>query len=329
MCAVILIHCQAEGNTVLAEYYQIVLRQIINFAVAVFIFMSGYFAKPYKLSGGDWYRLKKLLIPYIVWSVFYSVINGELNPINIMYLLVTGKAEAQLYYIIVLIELMLLTPLLINALDNWKLSVLILSITPIYLLLCTGYRYITGAELTWMGRDFCAWIIFYYTGMLVRRHGWKQRNTGVLWSMYLITLVFSITEGVIVNYKLGMFSMAIGQINVTTMLNSLAVIALTMNYWIGRKNLHISNANMLNGLNERLMCFFCYIGDISFGIYFCHIFVLKCVSFVLRHIGLMEISPLPLIQLTQFFLTLIGSVVGIYIIWRVDVHRKICSHLGF
>ena len=52
MCAVILIHCQAYGHTVLAEYYQIVFRQVINFAVAVFVFMAGYFAQPYKISGG-------------------------------------------------------------------------------------------------------------------------------------------------------------------------------------------------------------------------------------------------------------------------------------
>ena len=52
MCAVILIHCQAQGHTAMAEYYQIVLRQIINFAVATFIFMAGYFACPYKMRGG-------------------------------------------------------------------------------------------------------------------------------------------------------------------------------------------------------------------------------------------------------------------------------------
>lgn len=52
ICAVILIHCQAQGHSVAAEYYQIVLRQIINFAVATFIFMAGFFAHPYKLSGG-------------------------------------------------------------------------------------------------------------------------------------------------------------------------------------------------------------------------------------------------------------------------------------
>lgn len=51
MCVVILIHCRAQGHSVAAEYYQIVLRQIINFAVATFVFMAGFFAHPYKLRG--------------------------------------------------------------------------------------------------------------------------------------------------------------------------------------------------------------------------------------------------------------------------------------
>ena len=60
MCTVILIHCQDKGHSVASEYYQIVLRQIINFAVATFVFMAGYFAHPYKMNGGGYLnRLKK------------------------------------------------------------------------------------------------------------------------------------------------------------------------------------------------------------------------------------------------------------------------------
>ena len=78
MCAVILIHCQVQGHSVASEYYQIVLRQIVNFAVATFIFMAGYFVRPYKINGGGeyWNRLKKLLMPYIIWTIFYSVLSS-------------------------------------------------------------------------------------------------------------------------------------------------------------------------------------------------------------------------------------------------------------
>lgn len=332
MCAVILIHCQAQGHSVASEYYQIVLRQIINFAVATFVFMAGFFARPYKLSGGVyWNRLKKLLIPYILWSIFYSVLSSpvDFNPLRIIYQLITGRAQAQLYYIVVLVELTLLTPLLMRTVDNKKLSIVILSITPIYLLITSAYRYYTGAEFSWMGRDFCAWVIFYYFGMLIKRYGWKEINDKVLIGLYFVALTVSITEGFIVNYKLGMFSMAIGQINLTTMIYSLAVISLIMNQWrksSAKLSLYNDKTNTLNGKIPQALV---YIGDISFGIYFCHTFVLRCVSFILRRVGMMDIFPLPLIQLIQFSLTLAGSVIGIYMVQRIDKKRKLCPYIGF
>lgn len=339
MCAVILIHCQAQGNSVADEYYQIILRQIINFAVATFIFMAGYFAHPYKIRGGRyWNRLKKLLIPYIIWSTFYSVLSSSdgLDPLRIIYHLITGKAQAQLYYIIVLLELTLLTPFLIKALDSRKWSVFIMSLTPIYLLLCSGYRYYTGAELSWMGRDFCAWIIFYYFGMLVKHYGWKRISNLHLIPMYFAALAVSITEGFIVNFKQGMFSMAISQIDLTTMLYSLTVIALIMNYWTDlrvefshQNEANRTNSNRFKSIKEKVISSLVYIGDISFGIYFCHTFVLRCVTFGLRRIGVMEISSLPLIQFLQFSLTLICSMIGIYIVQRVDAKRKLCPYIGF
>lgn len=331
MCAVILIHCQAQGHSAASEYYQIVLRQIINFAVATFIFMAGFFTHPYKLSGGYWNRIKKLLMPYILWSIFYSVLSltDVLNPLRIIYHLITGRAQAQLYYILVLVELTLLTPLLAKAVDNKKMSVLILSITPIYLLLTTGYRYITGNELSWMGRDFCAWLIFYYFGMLVKRYGWKEISEKVLIGLYFAALTISVTEGFIVNYKFGMFSMAIGQINLTTMIYSLVVISLIMNRW-RKSSANLSSQNSkANTLKRKILQVLVYIGNNSFGIYFCHMFVLRCVSFVLRRVGIMDISQLPVIQIIQFSLTLVGSLIGIYIVQRLDKNRKLCPYIGF
>lgn len=276
------------------------------------------------------------MIPYILWSVFYSATSSDtkLNPLSIALYLISGRASEQLYYVIVLVELTLLTPLLVKSHDRCKLSIVILSITPCYLLLCSGYRYATGAELTWMGRDFCAWVMFYYFGMLVKRYGWICRKSAYLLVAYLFALAISITEGFIVNFKLGMFSMAIGQLNVTTMIYSLTVIALIMNNRNDQCNevinkIYKKNKTALKKLGQSVVKMLVYIGDISFGIFFCHTFVLRCVSFVMRHLGFMEYFPLPLIQIAQFSLTLMVSMIGIYIFQRIDVKRKICPYLGF
>lgn len=266
--------------------------------------------------------------------MFNSILNDKgINLLHIFYDLITGRASAQLYYILVLVEFTFLTPLLMSALGSKKWSVFIISITPIYLLLCSGYRYYTGAELSWMGRDFCAWMIFYYSGMVVKHYGWKQRSNGPLVQMYFLALAVSIAEGFVVNFKLGMFSMAIGQINLTTMLHSLTVIALIMNYWPGSKGKVLlpekKEIGKVNLLKMKFIQSLIYIGDISFGIYFCHTFVLRCVSFALREAGVMEIFALPLIQLLQFFLALLCSVIGIYIFQHIDKNRKLCPYIGF
>ena len=298
--------------------------------------MAGYFTHPYKISGGGyWNRLKKLLMPYIIWTIFYSVSSSAngFNPLQIVYHLITGRAQAQLYYIVVLVELTLLIPLLMRVLDNRKLSAVILSLTPIYLILCTGYRYYTGAELSWLGRDFCAWIIFYYLGMIVKRYGWKQRKHIFLWTAYIITLAFSVLEGIIAD-GLGMFSLAISQVKISSMTYSLTVIALILNYWPSSKKKSLyqetyrTKQGKLGSFNIQFKYLLVYIGDISFGIYFCHTFVLRCVSFVLRHIGVIELFPLPLIQLLQFSLTLLCCMIGIYIIQHIDVKRKFCPYIG-
>ena len=277
--------------------------------------------------------LKKLLIPYILWSIFYSVLNSPngFNPIEIIYNLITGRAQAQLYYILVLVELTLLTPLLMKAVDNKKMSVLILSITPVYLLLTTGYRYITGNELSWMGRDFCAWLIFYYFGLLVKHYDWKRRNNYFLYVLYIIALIFSVVEGLLAN-SLEMFSLAISQVKISSMLYSLAAIALIMNRWLilkDRKLYQKSRKSAPPGFIGKIIHSLVYIGDISFGIYFCHTLVLKCVTFVWERIGVMEIFSLPFIQLLQFFLTLILSVIGIIIVQKIDKKRKLCPYIGF
>lgn len=58
ICAVILIHCYAIGRNSFENYYLIVVRNMENFAVGIFIFMAGYFAKPMIMRGGTGIGLK-------------------------------------------------------------------------------------------------------------------------------------------------------------------------------------------------------------------------------------------------------------------------------
>lgn len=54
ICAVVLIHCKgaAETDSVAVQGYYIILRQLINFPVGVFYFMSGYFMRDSSVNRG-------------------------------------------------------------------------------------------------------------------------------------------------------------------------------------------------------------------------------------------------------------------------------------
>lgn len=65
--AVLLIHIPLTSNI----YGLLATRQIINFPVALFLFLSGLFVKRY---GNTWDNIKRLLIPYLIWSGFWCII---------------------------------------------------------------------------------------------------------------------------------------------------------------------------------------------------------------------------------------------------------------
>ena len=62
--------------------YWLYMRQFINFPVAFFMFLSGFFTKIEECGVSTSYivqRSKRLLIPFFMWSLFYSTIDLLIN----------------------------------------------------------------------------------------------------------------------------------------------------------------------------------------------------------------------------------------------------------
>lgn len=147
---VILIHCvngasYSEINTLYSWNfdYWIIMRQVINFPVAIFIFLAGYFTKIESVENEKYSyirnRIKRLLIPFLVWSTFYTLLNvvflsGSVNVFEIIVKIIFGLSSGQLYFILVLLQLMIITPFLVNVIKNKKHANLLFFITPLYLL---------------------------------------------------------------------------------------------------------------------------------------------------------------------------------------------------
>lgn len=130
IACVVCIHCLPQCAA------SVVLRPFLNWAVAGFLFLSGLLTSESKiLRGGLAKRLHKVLIPYLVWSGIYLVVTQRLTAGGIVKGVLFGTSSAQMYYLLVCAQLVVLTPLLYRVLRSHRL--LVYCVTPVFF---TGAR---------------------------------------------------------------------------------------------------------------------------------------------------------------------------------------------
>jgi membrane-bound acyltransferase YfiQ involved in biofilm formation len=114
------------------------IEQLIMFSIPAFLFVSGYFISiatgrqqttvSWKLVGT---RIKNLIIPYLLWSVvmlaFDYLLDSQTFTVGqILLILLTGKATQAFYFVPLLVQLYILSPILVPfAKKNWKSLLLI------------------------------------------------------------------------------------------------------------------------------------------------------------------------------------------------------------
>ena len=113
--AVVMIHTGPRGMST------IVIRPFINFAVALFIFLSGYMT-PIRIEKlGDFYRkrLIRTIVPYILWTLIFAYIYGSWDRLG--FNLLTANGSGAMYYMFVYMQFVLLTPLIGKlAVSKWN-----------------------------------------------------------------------------------------------------------------------------------------------------------------------------------------------------------------
>lgn len=185
--------------------YWIVFRQFINFPVAVFIFLSGYFVKQKEFEKDSFKAIKRrgrLLVPFIIWSLIYTAYNFvlqgfQINGIKAVLRILTGSASGKLYFILVLIQLTILTLLCIKCLESKTLNRLAFCITPFYLIVLYNIQCIYKIQVPFYQTFFPAWFLFYYYGLYVCKN--KKvflQKTNLLKALVFVflALLFSVFE---------------------------------------------------------------------------------------------------------------------------------------
>lgn len=133
MLGVIAIHTGSEyltnpaANIHLVALFEIATR----FSIPIFFFVSAFglfynfsFSEPFNYSAFLKRRLKAVLVPYLVWTVFYIIFNqvvfhvGWPGPRSLLVMLLFGTAKYQLYFIVILLWFYILMPLWIRMLAS-------------------------------------------------------------------------------------------------------------------------------------------------------------------------------------------------------------------
>lgn len=167
--------------TLLGVSPSLLANQITRFAVPVFFLLSGLglglSKRPMKLPDFWIYRLRKLAVPYVLWSLFYFLLDHHgdflLHPqqgvLTFGALLLKGGAASHLWFLPVLLELYLLYPglkWLMRRAPGWTLAVSFL-----VTLFCILALYVPLPLPRWLRprlwRLFPPWIFYFVLGMAI------------------------------------------------------------------------------------------------------------------------------------------------------------------
>lgn len=269
IAAVVLIHCLPHHEAT------IFIRPFLNWGVAMFLFLSGMLSSKSKFTRGGGVvrkRLSKTLAPYVLWSVFYFVALGNGNPLILVKDLVTGAAAAQMYYLLVYAQLVVLTPLLYRLLKSYR--VILYAVTPAILIVREACAW-AGYSIPYLSAFFATWLIYYLLGLEWKRIQTRLSQVGMARIVIAaaLAMAFQLASAAAWN-AYGNFDIATSQLKLTSMASSICIIALLM----------LASGKARNRLAScRLIV---HLGNASFGIYLSHIAVLAVVQKVFGMLGL-------------------------------------------
>lgn len=230
--------------------------------MAVFFFVSGFFTNMGTRGTKQWLikRIRRILIPYILWSIFYFVLEAILNGAkDVKYYIVAlmlGNAAVPFYYIVVLMIFTILTPPLFKNRGNSKVSFTIFLMT--ITIQSVGYVLLFNKINLWGWIKYTpVWLAFYYGGMLAKQYR-PQISVKIVALLVLVSVLFEIGESQWM-MRIGLDVAAYSQYRISGFLYSfslcLACLIMENNNW---------NSNVAKIVS--------HIGDDSFALFFVHSF---------------------------------------------------------
>jgi len=328
--AVIAIHAIYLGASPEAPSF-IYYRQILNFAVPTFFFMSGYWSSKKTIESLAEYKiflLKKLshvLIPYLFWSFLVltcsAVRNGYIDVHKSIYLLLTGGTCMGYYFIIAIAQMYILTPILqyLNRRYGGSAVLIVLLFNIVGFVLLYLSRLLGVILHLPAALPFYSWMIYYELGLFsgerelaVPTRKKRLFRPFILYALLVSALFVSLeATTLIINFSNSLFLTSTTKFSV--LLYSVCVI---FGFLFCREYF------------ERLPKLFGTMGRYSFGIYLIHIFILGWVVEMLNKLELIP-SFQPLRQCILVVTTLFICVILISIVRRLLPRYVYGNIMGF
>ena len=311
--AVIWIHSRShiKVDMTFDSIYYLFQRNLINFPVAVFFVLSGYFAPTKILTGGgiaEFYKKRAIRVgvPYLIFTTFwvlFEILSTHGMP-DVQYLLkayVLGKTVGPYYYVVVLIFFIVVTPGLLRLVEI-KIGRIVVYLICFGTLLTAYYLQFKGYDIWDYLKYTIVWLPFYMFGMYAKRNAIKLRKrTGaqMIAFAYILEVVETIALSKIESTKM----IAYSQIRISAFLYDFAIAMVILTY--------IDNTIEESKTNSFLI----RLGNASFFVFLIHIGFI----FILNKVTILSTIPLVLTHLIQVAFTTAGSLIMYRVVSKLPI----------
>ena len=300
--------------------YWVVARQLFNFPVAFFLFLAGYFVVQKHVSP-KWIgsRAKRLLIPFFIWSFIYGIItlvatDSYTNVVNFVANVALGQTSVHLYFILVLVQLTVLTPLFIKLLRT-KCAWVPFLITPLYITGMYVYALTVGELPPFYGTFFAGWSAFYIAGLWMQARPVKIPPLKGAIAVAGALFIVSVIEAYILISNGGPVGLAVSQLSISSIVYSFAIFGVALA--LKQQKKQITPPSWVVRL-----------GTISYGVYFVHIVWIFALTPITKWL-LVVFPVLPVVQVLLVVSVVALSVATIQLTRRVIGKKYAVTLFGF
>ncbi|MGB2222478.1 MAG: acyltransferase [Neptunomonas phycophila] len=326
--AVVAIH--ATNNTIFFPVgsfnwlFGIGFRQVVDFAVPIFLGMAGYFSagslneKPLAFVKK---RLVYIIFPYILFTSIYLLLKSRYQVPSWEWFaegFYLGKGIGIGYFVIVLIQFIFLT-LIYNKIENKKTHIYVMVFGTLLGAAFTYFFYANNSILTFSKFPYNAifffvWYPFYHLGYFFARYDVRLRiekiKLEVLLFLLFVSVFVAFIEGLYWSYIKDNYSFGMSQVKISSFFVSLILFLMIIN--LNKSKGFLADNNVLTWLGRR-----------SYAIYLIHLLFLYRLQSVLKGVNwLYEMQPFFILM--SIVLAIGASMVSIFIVEKIfpnKIHR--------